>query len=327
MSQSPSRLFALDYTRAFAIILVVAGHWNPEPRPEWWHIAFNIIYSFHMPLFLAISGYLYMHTRKPGNYLKMLRGKFKRLLIPYFFTSLIIITIKLFTQGNAYVEHPATISTYLKALYYPSAGYFLWFMWALWWMFVVIPLFKTKSSRIVLFIICLVLNAMPWFAPQAFCIAQTLNMMVFFVAGTLLHDWKEWLLPTNDTKIITLLSIIFIGLETGYILGVEIFKLFAAFISILLFPMLFKYLENTISQRWHKWLMTISSTSFIIYLFHTTFLGFVKSTARPLLALNNEWIYGLLIIAATTIGTALPILLAVKILNKFRLTRWMFALK
>lgn len=328
MTSAPSRLISIDYTRAFAIILVVAGHWNPEPRPEWWIACFNIIYSFHMPLFLAISGYLYMHTRKQCSYFKFLRNKFKRLLIPYFFASLIIITLKLATQSNIYVEHPVTIHTYIEILYYPSAGYFLWFMWALWWMFVIIPWFKSKSSRIVLFLVALILNTLPWIGTELFCISQTLNMMVFFVGGTLMYDWKNFLLPSNKMYILTGLCLLFVGLEIGYLHGrIETFKPFIAFTSILLFPLLFKALEPGVTPIWHKWLMTISNASFIIYLFHTTVLGFIKSSVRPLLALNNDFIYGTLVIIAISVGTALPTLLAIKLLNKYRLTQWMFGLK
>ena len=41
----------IDYMRAFAILLVIAGHANAfnDPVKNW-------IYSFHMPLFFIISG-------------------------------------------------------------------------------------------------------------------------------------------------------------------------------------------------------------------------------------------------------------------------------
>ena len=73
--------------------------------------------------------------------------------------------------------------------------------------------------------------------------------------------------------------------------------------------------------------MTISSASFFIYLFHTTFDGFVKSAARPLLSLNNDLVYALLIIVAVAVGTIVPAWLAIKVLNRWKLTRWMFGLK
>ena len=55
-------------------------------------------------------------------------------MVPYFSVSAIVITIKLLTEGHAYVENPVTWMSYVKMLYLPEAGYFLWFIWALWWM-------------------------------------------------------------------------------------------------------------------------------------------------------------------------------------------------
>lgn len=321
-----SRLVALDYTRAFAILLVVIGHWDPEPKPEWWYQCVKIIYTFHMPLFLAISGYLYMYTWKQRNYINFLLGKFKRLMIPYFFTSVIIITIKLLSQNACYVEHPTTIYSYFEALYYPSAGYFLWFMWALWWMFVIIPFFKSRNTRTILFFISIGLHFIPWNAPDIFCLRQTQLMLVYFMAGIMLFDWKQ--LFTTDTKLqAAILGVLFIILETIYLAGTEWVSFILAFISIILFPALFKIIEPCISKSQHRILMTISSASFIIYLFHTTVEGFVKSFAQPLLAPGNEIVYALLIIIAGAAGTTIPIWLTVKILSRWKITRWMFGLK
>lgn len=52
-----------------------------------------------MPLFMFASGYIYAMTgnsqNKGGNFILK---KFKRLMIPYFSTSVVIISIKLLTQ-------------------------------------------------------------------------------------------------------------------------------------------------------------------------------------------------------------------------------------
>ena len=109
--EKASRLIFIDITKAFAIILVVVGHWSPDNAPSWWAETVNVIYTFHMPLFLAMSGYLYMHTHKAQSYLYFVRKKILRLMLPYLIVSLIIILIKSLTQGVAYVENPVTPST------------------------------------------------------------------------------------------------------------------------------------------------------------------------------------------------------------------------
>lgn len=103
------RLLEIDFARAMAIVLVVAGHWHPEDSPGWWNDIVGVIYTFHMPLFLAMSGYIYMITAGLRSYREFLGRKFLRLMVPYFTTSIIVLLIKLAMQGNLQVDHPVTL--------------------------------------------------------------------------------------------------------------------------------------------------------------------------------------------------------------------------
>lgn len=54
----------------------------------------NIIYLFHMPMFMLLSGAIYAHCISVGkyrNYKEMLENKFKRLMIPYFFWGIVYV--------------------------------------------------------------------------------------------------------------------------------------------------------------------------------------------------------------------------------------------
>jgi hypothetical protein len=106
-------------------------------------------------------------------------------------TSLIIVTIKLLTEKNAYVENPVTVLSYIKVLYSPVAGYFLWFIWALWWMFVIAPIFRSKRLRITGFAIALLLHYMPISITTLFCLEQARIMMVYFFLGIVAYDYRE----------------------------------------------------------------------------------------------------------------------------------------
>ena len=70
---------------------------------------------------------------------------------PYLTTSVMVIVIKLLTQGSMSVDNPVTIFSFVEMFYMPVAGYFLWFIWALWWMFVLVPLFRGKQKHVELF--------------------------------------------------------------------------------------------------------------------------------------------------------------------------------
>jgi fucose 4-O-acetylase-like acetyltransferase len=185
------RLVEFDIAKAICIVLVVIGHYIPEQSPEWYVGVHDVIYSFHMPLFMFASGYIYNATRKDGAYGTFLWKKVKRLMVPYVVTSFIVITIKLLTQGNAYVQNPVTSMAYLQVLWSPVAGYFLWFIWALWWMFVVAPLFKTKGSRLALLGIAVLLHYVPITLPDVFCLPEFKRMLMFFALGMTCMDYRE----------------------------------------------------------------------------------------------------------------------------------------
>lgn len=89
-------------------------------------------------------------------------------MLPYVVVSVIVISIKMLTEKHAFVENPVTAYAYIKMLYFPEAGYFLWFIWALWWMFVIAPLFATKQKRLLLLGAALLLYCIPPFLPEVF---------------------------------------------------------------------------------------------------------------------------------------------------------------
>lgn len=90
-----SRILYLDYTRGFAILLVIIGHliqFNFLSGIN--NRLFDIIYSFHMPLFFFISGYARSINNKKSStifeLLKTVYHKFQALIIPSVVWTLVI---------------------------------------------------------------------------------------------------------------------------------------------------------------------------------------------------------------------------------------------
>lgn len=192
MSEKNQRLITFDTAKAICIILVVIGHYVPISSPTWYYALHDWIYTFHMPLFMFASGYIYIAFKKDEKYHFFIWKKIKRLMIPYFTTSFIIISIKLLSQRGMYVENPVGITSYLKMFYLPEAGYFLWFIWALFLMFIFMPLFKNKKLRTTLFVIAIILHYVhPFPLTKLFCISQAANMLIWFTLGVTSFDWKE----------------------------------------------------------------------------------------------------------------------------------------
>ena len=80
------RLLYIDALRGFAIFLVVLGHiliFNGYEKS----IITTTIYSFHMPLFMFISGYVarfsYKEVKKSSEFFRSILHKFNTVLLPY----------------------------------------------------------------------------------------------------------------------------------------------------------------------------------------------------------------------------------------------------
>lgn len=79
------RINWIDWAKVFAIYLVVLGHLLSKTGREGY--IFNFIYSFHMPFFFFISGYLF--NIKENNFRSFLKGSVLSLLAPYVLLNLI----------------------------------------------------------------------------------------------------------------------------------------------------------------------------------------------------------------------------------------------
>ncbi|EMZ5844788.1 acyltransferase family protein [Yersinia enterocolitica] len=137
----------IDVLKAFATLLVIAGHVIQTTTSRFDDdILFKVIYSFHMPLFMCISGYLY---KEPKVISSDLMKKAKLLLVPFF--SWAIINYLMFNTDGINLN---SFYSYMRALLVnPSLG--LWFLWVLFFtmcIFMILPE-KNKTLYIVIFII------------------------------------------------------------------------------------------------------------------------------------------------------------------------------
>lgn len=328
------RLISFDIAKALCIILVVIGHYIPDNSPQWYVNLRTWIYSFHMPLFMFASGYIYMAFKKDESYWTFVTKKIRRLMIPYFVVSVIIITIKFLTQSSMYVENPVTAMSYIHVFYLPEAGYFLWFIWALFTMFLIVPLFKTKVSRIVLFVVSIALHYLPLETTNLFAIDKTIKMLVFFMLGVCLVDCNiasiskyanKYILYTICSLIVILFILASIQFHNyGYIvepilpwLGIASVMIISIFIS--------KHVDGTLLNV----VMIISASNYIIYLFHTTFEGFAKAALHKInIKIFNDnlsFVVGAVIVILS--GIICPILLHRFVLQKTPFLKKMFGLK
>ena len=98
MADTKNKIGFIATVRCIGILLVVFGHSYPFDvyiSPSLWKIK-DFIYTFHMPLFLFLSGYLVTYNTRPaGSYI---RRRSVRLLVPYFALSIIAFVPKVLVQ-------------------------------------------------------------------------------------------------------------------------------------------------------------------------------------------------------------------------------------
>ena len=256
-------------------------------------------------------------------------------MVPYFSVSVIVISITLLTERYAYVENPVTLFSYVQMFYYPEAGFFLWFIWALWWMFVLVPLFKTKEQRLLLFCVSILIHYIPFATTELFCISSFKDMLLFFMLGVVLYDWKEAISGVKrvpEWAFIAAFAIAYSISDTGPSFGGGYLAAGAGlslpYLGIAAIIALSRMIEKSSTRI--GCLMTISSSSYIIYLFHTTFEGFAKALLFKMPYLNNigdSLIFAIGAAIVVACGVLIPILLNEKVFKKYYITKTLFGLK
>lgn len=81
----PNRVGFIDFTKGVAIFLVLYGHviqfCTYDDYDFWTSPIFKFIYSFHMPLFMAVSGFFFKSSTK-YSLKEFIKVKFGRLILP-----------------------------------------------------------------------------------------------------------------------------------------------------------------------------------------------------------------------------------------------------
>lgn len=327
------RLLEFDIAKAICIVLVAIGHYVPEGAPAWYDSIHDWIYMFHMPVFMFASGYIYLTFKKDEPYSKFIIKKVKRLMVPYLVVSALIVAIKLLSQRGMYVQNPVTLTSYLRIFYMPEAGYFLWFVWALFTMFCIVPLLKTKTERAAIFCVAAILHYwQPTEYTHILALDETLKMLIWFMFGCMCVDNKSAVETIGKPKmnIIKYACIsIFILCTVAFFLGyIDRFFVLMPWLGIGAVMALSNTAAEYGQQKWMKPVIMLGGASYTIYLFHTTFMGFAKSFVHKIPMMNGGddlWFTIGAVIVITT-GIVCPVVLHKYVLPRWKMTRILFGI-
>lgn len=166
------RISWIDNAKALGIIAVFYGHIVEKifltyayaiPSAD---LQYKLIYSFHMPLFFLLSGYLVKETQH-RNLLMFMKNKFMTRIVPFFFFNLLILPCYFINEkispGSIDVSQLFQTSLYLLAGR-PAFNPITWFLTCLFSVeiinYLLYPLLR--RSRIALFMAMVLFYIMGW---------------------------------------------------------------------------------------------------------------------------------------------------------------------
>jgi fucose 4-O-acetylase-like acetyltransferase len=302
-----------------AIVFVVIGHLVTGKDIDsksilWYKFLKEYIYSFHMPLFIFVSGFLLYYTMPTissiSNYKKYIFKKINRLVPSFLFFAFVIFITKILLESNLKVDNPVnSYWDFFKIFYMPTfsfAGY-LWYIYVLLLYYIILPILLNIINIEFLFLFSIPLAAFsftPYFALDFF-----FEFLPFCLLGCLASKYyqvyKSILTKSYFSFIIIFVSVSFIF----YFYRLP--KVFMGLISIPAFHSLILYLKsNKIAL-----LPLFGKYTFAIYLMNTIVIGFIKAISFKYLGFsynNFEYLFILLVIG----GLFIPILIKIFIINK-----------
>lgn len=268
----------------WGILLVLLGHSGFEEPIIQQKLSYlhSWIYSFHMPLFFLISGFLFSLTNKEWTdtcNLNFIRKKTKRLMLPYFVLGTIIFAIKYALSGLSHATREFTLANFFKMFFIPSANYstigHLWYVFTLYFIFLLVLGFVCirllSEDKVKLCLVMIGLWLLCYFLPniQVLNLTSILYYAPFFVLGILLQRNYQSLSRVFENSnwggqkcllyFALTIACIFIPISGLYV------KIIKAIIGILFSLSLCDLIIRKM-PRLEEWMVGFSSKTYTIYL-------------------------------------------------------------
>lgn len=299
------RLIWADSLKGWLMMLVILGHaiqrcLGADCNDN--HI-WNIIYSFHMPAFMAVSGWLaYKNVNAPKSNIFVLKRRCYQLLIPYF-----VWTVVSFIMKGEY-----TIQKVGEMLLYPDRSF--WFLWVLFWICVIFNLAQLFASKLKKNEMLMILGA----CLLLFVMMVTMEIRVlgfqflayyflFYTLGYCLHKYEnsKFLKYISNPYLMIALAILWAFLAWGWTMhGLPswipaiphipssllqyAYRGFTALVAIvILIGVAPKMLNGT--SKCNKIICSIGVVSLGLYVVHLSLIGYIVDGIKYIMPTINTW--------------------------------------
>lgn len=210
--EQANRLTYIDIAKGIGIFLVVVGHCIPDATSatgisilayRWLH---DVIYSFHMPLFFFLAGFMVSRQKmldRAQKPLDLVRKRVSRLLVPYIFVGLCYAPFKMLLSNFA--NKPYDISAIWQIVIGVNPDGELWFLYALFVITVIAALFAFRISLLGLVAAAALLIWNPW--------GIITNFLFFFLLGIYMRrEHKDFVLHLTARHILAAVAVFLLGL-------------------------------------------------------------------------------------------------------------------
>lgn len=199
------RLVWADALKGILIVLVVLGHSIQASMMKLGEnflndYLWNLIYSFHMPAFISISGFLVFRKNVAlgggFNWLQFTWRRFRQLMIPFLLWSIVLF----------FINH--NVDNIYDYVLYPEKS--LWFLWALFFIAIIFSdvdriAVKLKIRQEVSMGLCwLVLVGLMFAMPEAklLGVEYIAYYYLYYILGYYIHKHSEQLIIRNRVLLV-----------------------------------------------------------------------------------------------------------------------------
>lgn len=322
-ARKSSRLIEIEVAKGLAIALVVIGHISWEGLSEgneWYKSLHYIIYKFHMPFFMFISGFTmyYSYNNPPdiSGYLEYVLTRIKRLAPGFIIFGVAIFLSKSFLSLFIHIDNlphgPADfVNIFLKPM--QSSARSLWYIYVLLEFYIVFPIFifLVRGNFILLIISSLMLRLLP--ATHYFCIDLFFEYAFFFSLGIVAVRYYESLkhfIVNNSMAFYLLFVASYLSI---FFVSEELSKLIIGTCSV---PAIYAFV-NLKSVKHSNLLAQFGKYTYAIYLMNTIFIGLTKALFLELGVWDGP-VFLLLLPILWSAGLYAPILVKEYLFPKFK---------
>ena len=325
-----NRIDYIDILRGFAIFLVTLGHiieksgYKESPL-------FTFIYSFHMPLFFCISGFIcaYVYDKRSfsgssdgiflGGGKSFIINKLRFVIIPYLVWSLLVKPFFFYTYNGE-----LNWMTSFRAACINNTSY--WFLPCLFGLMVcycaeriIGEYFKVKKTLINLLVIAVIAISLVGILKITHYdfFRSILSYYIPFWIGIFMSRYRNLYVLVTENKLIYAVFLILFCLIEGLFIGREdilLGKVVRLVCGVLALPIMFNFFKHLqLPQKFHNMMCYVGQNTLVIYLMQFSFFkGMLEIPAGlnifyqiTLFTILSAIMMGLILFIANVIGQSI----------------------